>query len=104
MCDYNKIINSDTITGLGIGLSISLMARYMIKPKEMKPMNGIDYCVMAIVGFSAATNLADRPLYSSLMIGGLIGGLISRSMNTSYEELEDIYTNVGDNKLEPIPE
>ncbi len=66
-------------------------------------MNANDYCGMAIVGFSAATNLVDRPLYSSLLIGGLIGGLISRSMNTGYEEPEDIYTNVDD-KLEPIPE
>lgn len=101
MCDYNKIMNSDTITGLGVGLSFAFLARYLIKPKEVKPMNANDYCGMAIVGFSAATNLVDRPLYSSLLIGGLIGGLIVRSMVS--EKSEEVFTNVND-KLEPIPE
>ncbi len=100
MCDCNKFINSDTITGLAIGLSIAAVARYLSNPMK-GPINAHDYLGTAILGFSAATNFSERPFYSSLLIGGLIGGLFSRSMNTRDEATDDI--DVG-GKLEPIPE
>jgi hypothetical protein len=104
MCDFNKIVNSDTITGLGIGLSIAAFARYLNKPMQ-ENINRPDYIGAAILGFSAATNFSERPFYSSLLIGGLIGGLLSRSMNTNDETSADAYAdiNVG-GKLETIPE
>lgn len=100
MCDFSKIVNSDTITGLAVGLSIAAVGRYLSKPKQ-RPINAPDYVSTAILGFSAATNLSERPFYSSLLIGGLIGGLISRTMNIHDETIDDI--DVG-GKLEPIPE